>query len=97
MGKKNVDEILKSLNSDYSYYLGDNVGREITSFKRDYNNGRIAQIEDLYCQILGISRIDKTGKAFIRNLKKKAMRSSMFKKMRKNRLRIRKQISRDDK
>ncbi|MCI9653981.1 MAG: hypothetical protein HFG91_06540 [Acholeplasmatales bacterium] len=84
--KKNVDEILKEMDWKYAYSLGrrDRAKKKsFDSFGENYHRGRISMIEDLYCNILGIDVLDKTGRSLIRHLRKKARKGKLYRSVKK--------------
>ncbi len=87
MAKKKVDEILKNLEFDYAYHLAkrDRLKKEngVCSYGYDSHLSKASFIEDIYCDIFGLSSIDKLGKSLIRRLRKQAKRSSTYKDIRK--------------
>lgn len=86
MKKKNVDEILKDLDCSYAYHLGRKevaMKKGFDTFSENYHRGALGVIEDIYCSALGIDSLDKTGQSFIRHLRKRMKRSSVYKKTRK--------------
>lgn len=87
MNKKNVDEILKNLEISYAYNLAerDRIKKKngVCSYGYDSYNSKVSFIEDVYCDILGLSSLDKSGKSLMRRLRKQAKRGPVYKYTRK--------------